>query len=556
MAAGSGARARHGSKALALPFGTTPLDSEEGRAFLQQRLALFANITFLIGGFAFIASLLLHFGIPGQLRWVLLEREGIGWHLIGVAASFAMWLLARRGRLRVRRLFALDGAGTFLVLGAYAVMGLKGAWQAPERASLLMMLITMCTVTVRAIIVPSTPGHTLTVTGLGSIPVLALTYYAAATYPTQGGLPAGVNTAFMGIWVVICRAISGVASRVIYGLRAQVAQAQHLGQYLLDELIGEGGMGIVYKARHALLRRPTAIKLLLPERAGAHMLRRFEREVQLTAMLTHPNTVNVYDYGHTADGVFYYAMEYLDGINLEQLVDEFGPQDAARVVHILEQVAGSLSEAHGIGLVHRDIKPANVILCNRGGLPDIAKVVDFGLVKDANELSPGDPSLTSVNAIIGTPLYLAPEGILSPDTVDARSDLYAVGALGYFLLTGQPVFPGATVIEVCVQHVNAEPIAPSVRLGQPIAPLLEALILRCLAKNPADRPQSAETLLEELAAAEVPAWSREQASAWWHRHANQVARIKRVLRRDDAATQGRDTLIVDFMDRTKKARRP
>jgi len=437
--AGSGARVRPRSRALALPFGTTPLDSEEGRAFLQQRLALFANITFLIGSFALVASLLLHLGVPGKLRWVLLEREGIGWHLLGVTASFAAWLLARRGRF-------------------------------------------------------------------------------------------------------------------IYGLRAQVVQAQRLGQYVLDELIGEGGMGIVYKARHALLRRPTAIKLLLPERAGAHMLRRFEREVQLTALLTHPNTVNVYDYGRTADGTFYYAMEFLDGINLEQLVNEFGPQDSRRVVHILEQVAGSLSEAHGVGLVHRDIKPANVILCNRGGLPDIAKVVDFGLVKDANELGHGDPSLTSVNAIIGTPLYLAPEGILSPDKVDGRSDIYALGAIGYFLLTGQPVFAGATVIEVCVQHVNAEPVVPSTRLGKPVPQALEALVLRCLAKRPEDRPQSALMFLAELASTNIPPWPREQAAGWWDRHATELSRIKQAKHHHAASTDVRDTVIVDILERTKRAR--
>ena len=418
-----------------------------------------------------------------------------------------------------------------------------------------MMLITMCTVTLRAITVPSTPGHTLSVTGLGSIPVLALAYYAAATYPSKGSLPALGNMGFMCIWVAICLAISGITSQVIYGLRAQVAQARRLGQYVLDELIGEGGMGIVYKARHALLRRPTAIKLLLPERAGAHMLRRFEREVQMTAMLTHPNTVNIYDYGRTADGTFYYAMEYLDGINLEQLVNEFGVQDCRRVVHILVQVAGSLCEAHAAGLVHRDIKPANVILCNRGGLPDIAKVVDFGLVKDANELGGGDPSLTGINAIIGTPMYLAPEGILSPDSVDNRSDLYALGAVGYFLLTGQTVFTGSSVIEICVQHVNAKPVPPSIRLGGDISHALETLILQCLAKHPDDRPQTAEIFLNRLAMCDVQAWPRQEAAAWWTQNATRLSRCRQANQQIAPSTVGRETVVVDFVDRSETPRR-
>jgi len=551
---GSGTRYRPSTQPLALPFGATPLDSEEGREFLQQRLSLFTNVMFVIGGFALVASLLLHLAIPTSVEWVLLEKEGVWWHLLGVGASFAMWLALRKRGVGVMLLFAIDGVGTTLVMGAYALMGWKGAWQAPERASLLIMLVTMCTVTVRAIIVPSTRGHTLAVTALASVPVLLLTYVATSSYPSLTGLPAGVSTAFNGIWVVICLAISAVASQIIYGLRAQVAQAQRLGQYVLDELIGEGGMGVVYKARHALLRRPTAIKLLLPEKAGAQMLRRFEREVQLTAMLTHPNTVNIYDYGHTADGTFYYAMEYLDGINLEQLVQQFGPQDPRRVVHILEQVASSLSEAHSVGLVHRDIKPANVILCNRGGLPDIAKVVDFGLVKDSKELGPGGASLTNANSIIGTPLYLAPEGVIAPDKVDARSDLYALGAIGYYLLTGQPVFTGATMIDVFVQHVNALPIAPSTRLGARVPERLEAFILRCLAKKPVDRPQTAEQFLAELGETQTPRWARDFAATWWSERAEEIARIKPEGHSGEASKEVRDTIIVDFNERAKHAR--
>jgi len=549
------ARFHAANKVLALPIGSTPLDSEEGRKFLQHRLALFSGLMGLIGGFALTANSLLHLAIPTRMDWNACVREGIQWQLAGVIMSGLVWLILRKRQLGIHGLFAADGLGATLILLAYAMMAWSGASQAPERAAFLMMLVTMCAVTARSVIVPSTPGHTLWVTGFGCIPVLFLTYFASSKYPGEMPFPPALNTAFMSIWVVICLGITMLASQVVYGLRTQVAQAQRLGQYVLDELIGEGGMGVVYKAQHALLRRPTAVKLLLPGRSGPEMLQRFEREVQLTAMLTHPNTVNIYDFGHAADGTFYYAMEYLDGINLEQLVEEFGAQDVSRVAHILEQVAGSLSEAHGVGLVHRDIKPANIILCNRGGLPDVAKVVDFGLVKDSKQLGQGDPSLTSVNAIIGTPLYLPPEGVLAPNKVDARSDLYALGAVGYYLLTGQPVFTGGSVIEICVQHVNVEPILPSVRLGKPLPAALEAIILRCLAKQPEDRPQTAEYFLEQLAAARLPPWPREAAAAWWKDGADAVSRIK--LRPGTIPSKpARDTLIVDFEERAHPALSP
>jgi serine/threonine protein kinase len=295
-------------------------------------------------------------------------------------------------------------------------------------------------------------------------------------------------------------------------LQRAVLEARHLGQYTLEEKLGAGGMGTVYRARHAMLRRPTAVKLLDVDKMSAAAIARFEREVQITSGLTHPNTVAIFDYGRTPEGIFYYAMEYLEGTNLDDLVGRHGALPEGRVVYLLMQVCGSLAEAHRAGLVHRDIKPANIFLTSRGGLYDFVKVLDFGLVKATGR----DAGITSANAVTGTPLYMSPEAVNHPDTVDPRSDVYAIGAVGYFLLTGTPVFGGESVMEICLKHVRNDPEPPSARLGKPIHAALEALILRCLAKAPSDRPPSAAELLRALQACTVePPWSVEQAAAWW-----------------------------------------
>jgi serine/threonine protein kinase len=307
-----------------------------------------------------------------------------------------------------------------------------------------------------------------------------------------------------------------VVARQQLAVQKAVLTAKQLGQYTLEGKIGSGGMGSVYRARHALLRRPTAVKLLEPDKVSDLAVARFEREVQLTSRLAHPNTVAIYDYGRTPEGVFYYAMEYLDGIDLEDLVRRFGPVPEGRAVSILRQVCGSLAEAHGLGLVHRDVKPANVILCHRGGIPDFVKVLDFGLARAVG--AEGEARLTAAGSLTGTPLYLAPEAVERPDAVDARADLYALGAVGYFLLTGTPVFRGQTIAELCMQHLKAPPEPPSQRLGRPLDPPLEALILKCLAKSPDDRPPSARAALDELAGYEgAGGWSGADAEAWWTR---------------------------------------
>jgi len=276
----------------------------------------------------------------------------------------------------------------------------------------------------------------------------------------------------------------------------EALRARQLGQYRLEEKIGQGGMGVVYRGQHAMLRRPTAIKLLDIEKTTPVSIARFEREVRLTAQLNHPNTIAIYDFGRTPEGIFYYAMELLDGINLGTLVRGSGPLLEGRVIHLLMQVCGSLNEAHSRGLIHRDVKPGNIMLCQRGGMYDVVKLLDFGLVKAVD--AKGDVGLTSASTITGTPLYLSPEAVTNAEAVDARSDLYSVGAVGYFLLTGTTVFTGSSVTEICRKHVDILPEPPSRRLGREIDADLEAIIMRCLAKNPCERPQTAEELGEAL----------------------------------------------------------
>jgi serine/threonine-protein kinase len=287
----------------------------------------------------------------------------------------------------------------------------------------------------------------------------------------------------------------------------------------------------VYRAHHALLRRPTAIKLIRPERIDAQTLDRFEHEVQLMSQLTHPNTVAVFDYGHNADGLFYYAMEYLDGIDLEKLVTKFGPQPADRVAAIVIQVCGALQEAHRRGIVHRDIKPGNIILCERGDIADVAKVVDFGLV---NEITADGGEAR----VMGTPAYIAPELVTDPKSIGPAADLYALGAVAYYLITGRRVFEGSPV-ELCIKHVTTAPQPPS-QFAR-VSPELDAVILRCLAKQPSERPDSAAGLARLLRAL-TPAgdWSDDEAQLWW--------RDFRALEQPTSATPTQ-TITVDLATR-------
>ncbi|MBK7778444.1 MAG: protein kinase [Sandaracinaceae bacterium] len=326
-------------------------------------------------------------------------------------------------------------------------------------------------------------------------------------------------------------------------------EGQQVGQYKLESRLGEGGMGTVYRASHAMLRRPTAIKLLREDRRRAKDLARFEREVQLTAQLTHPNTIAIYDYGLTPDGAFYYAMEYVEGVTLQALINAVGPLPSARVIHILQQVLGSLAEAHDVGLIHRDIKPANIMLCERGGVADVVKVLDFGLVK---RLAPRDSEkdLSGTDNFAGTPLYLAPESVTNPKLLDARSDLYSVAAVGYFLLTGTPVFQGKTAVETITQHLKSAPETPSARLGRAIAADLERVLLMALAKAPEGRPESAREFAQMLeTCTDAHAWRQQDSRTWWRTH-GAVVQETAAGEAQTQTSQPPEALTVDMTRRT------
>jgi hypothetical protein len=317
-------------------------------------------------------------------------------------------------------------------------------------------------------------------------------------------------------WLSISVAIHGLTGRIqrVSGAR------RRLGQYELGELIGRGGMGTVYLGHHPLLHRDVAIKVLeSDDELNQQTISRFEREVQMTAQLRHPNTIDIYDFGRADASTFYYVMEYVDGITLQELVDRCGRQSPARVIHLLLQVCGSLSESHGLGMIHRDIKPSNLLLTARSGLYDMIKVLDFGLVKQIDRESPVSKSaveLTRTDGITGTPMYMSPESVRDATTADERSDLYSVGAVGYILLTGEKLFDGESSVDVCLKQLNDEPERPSERINQSLPEDLQNVLMSCLRKSPEERPMSADDLADSLRhCQDANGWTASEAMQWW-----------------------------------------
>ncbi len=521
--------------------GTRPLierglDSSSGLGFVRERLALLGKTLFLVS-FGFYLFLLASLTLIGGAPFAAVVRGPIALgHLCASLNVAVMWFLAGRVKPTLRTLGALD-AVFFLAAGVFL------SFMAIDDEGQILQVLLALTVTVmtRAILLPSRPGRTTLISALVFLPTIVVCM--ARHHPTAflPGFSPGYQKLHMTLntilWSVLGTVLATIVSRVLYGLRRQVAEASELGQYLLEERIGGGGMGEVWRARHRLLIRPAAIKLIRQQALGTMsgdpelLMRRFEREARATAALTSPHTVQLYDFGVTDDGRLYYVMELLDGLDLDAMVRQHGPLPAERVVHLLRQVCLALQDAHANGLVHRDIKPANVVVSRAGTTFDFVKVLDFGLVKLDSARGGGKDAinLSAEDNWSGTPGYMAPEVVLGAADTDHRVDLYALGCVAYWLLTGKMVFEGQSAMQMMVQHVQAEPKRPSLRTEQPIPAALEELVMESLEKEPRRRPASAEVVGERLGAVPLTsAWSAERAEGWWGMHRPRAGEVRPV----------------------------
>jgi serine/threonine-protein kinase len=495
--------------------------SGEIQTLLRKRLRFLALVVFLLGAINLPVLLLLGVGIGVTL--------GVNSVVPAVAAVAACILWSTRllslGQLRVIELIVFGTSVAFAVWVHYYFFVRAWSFWKPDSAlfaNLYPVLLAMAEggawaflIVVYGMFIPNTWRRCAAVVGILAVIPFGLSTASGLTGAAIAGQPLVKLLTVMGFWLALAVAVAVHGSHRIELLRQEAVVARRLGQYQLKQHLGTGGMGEVYLAEHLLLRRPCAIKLIRPERAGdPRNLARFEREVQATATLTHPNTVEVFDYGHAADGTFYYVMEYLPGLSLDDLVKQHGPLPPARVVQLLRQVCGALQEAHAAGLIHRDIKPGNILLCQRGGRHDVAKLLDFGLVQ-THGLNPDGQQLTQEGAIAGTPAYMSPEQAAGKTDLDARSDLYSLGAMAYFLLTGQPPFVRPTAVQTLAAHLGEPVVAPDHH--RPDLPAdVQAVVLRCLEKEPSRRFPVAAELEQALAGCGCARqWTPEEAAAWW-----------------------------------------
>jgi eukaryotic-like serine/threonine-protein kinase len=455
---------------------------------------------------------------PGNPLWMQFTvTDGIA--VAASVTSLALFAYSRKGHRSP--MFILD-LGLFYLVATSIALGLVMHWDPVSHRSEPNPMITWTGVVIVAFsaIVPCAP-HKLLVAGLISASMNPLAMLLAKSRGTWNFGP-DYYVMVMHYPDFLLVGIAVLISSVVTRLGQQVGKAREMGSYQLVDLLGKGGMGEVWRARHRMLARDAAIKLIQPEmlsdqssRNASLIQRRFEQEARTTAMLRSPHTVELYDFGVTESGAFYYVMELLDGIDLETLINKFGPQPPARVVGILRQVCRSLSDAHRHGMIHRDIKPTNIFLCRMGNEYDFAKVLDFGLVKVLDNDHVG---MTGEGATTGTPAYMAPETALG-NPIDARTDIYGLGCVAYWLVTGCYVFEEKGATATMLAHVRKTPVPPSERSEMPVPPSVERAILACLAKEPADRPGSAEALMKMLDGAhDAGAWSAEDAAGWWQTH--------------------------------------
>jgi eukaryotic-like serine/threonine-protein kinase len=475
--------------------------------------------------FAFVFDPLLYFGAHAYyaVQRIPLPPDSFkstGFALVDVgaaAASAALWWGARSRRVTSSRLHTI---GLAYEIAICFTIALVGYWNYYEANHLLPNLTWVPVVIVLfPLILPGPPLRMLA----ASIAAASMSLVALGLLDTLGKVDAVLDSYVQDvIHSVFAVSFAYMGARVVYRLGREVAAARELGSYQLEERLGEGGMGEVWRARHRMLARPAAIKLIRPSLTMDGLedaARRFEREAQVIARLRSPHTVELFDFGVAENGSFYYAMELLEGVDADALVRRFGPVTPARAVHMLLQMCHSLSEAESCGVVHRDIKPANIFVCRYGEDLDFVKVLDFGLVKATGDTSLTAAPLTRQDLITGTPAFIAPEQAMGQTDIDGRADLYATGCVAYWLLTGELVFTAETAMALAMHHIQTQPVAPSARSAQPIPPALDAVVLACLAKNPDDRPQTARALGRALSDAIGGAvWTQDQAKTWWAAH--------------------------------------
>jgi serine/threonine-protein kinase len=480
-----------------------------------RRLGALALLTALVAGVLMVVERVVH--LPSFVG----PGVRFGAQALGVLLSLTLYAVIVSERVRSHR--TLDLACIYQVVQGYLLgVGFYATQLAPGSALRGWSSVAVWMM-VFPLVVPSPPGRTVATT-LATALMDPLAVWTAVALGAPR--PAAADAAQMFVFTILACFLAPLGAKIVYGLTVEVKRAREMGSYRLVGKIGEGGMGEVWRAEHRMLARGAAIKLIRPGMLGSgdalrarEVMKRFEREAQATAALRSPHTIEVYDYGLTADGTFYYVMELLEGHTLEALVERFGPLPAERVVFILRQACHSLAEAHAAGLVHRDVKPSNIFACRLGLDVDVVKVLDFGLVKSGGPQARLEQGLTVEGSLTGTPAYMPPEVALGSGPVDGRADIYALGCVAYWLLTGKAVFEGDNAMQVVIDHVRTAPVPPSRRTSQPIPDALERIVLLCLEKDPARRPSSVVALSNELQVLGLEAhWSEERAQAWWAEH--------------------------------------
>lgn len=517
------------TRRIGLVFGSGPSMSEESTRRLAERLRL-ASILMGSGFSAYLifSALNVFRSTDGPRPMLMFGLWLVTLSTLGVAWRFCAKCKIVHSHLRIAEWVVFGGPVIFFAMLSFVMLksSIAEGHISNISAPWLLLIFTY------ALLIPNSWQRAASVIIPIALVPLVVTVTARLTTHSPGQTflyDPKLQNATINIFVIMVwgSAIAIWGVRSIRSLRREAFEARKMGQYQLKQLLGRGGMGEVYLAEHRMLKRPCALKLIRPDMADSSLnLARFEREVQLTARLTHWNTIEIYDYGNTEDGVFYYVMEYLPGMNLDEIVRMYGPLPTTRAIHLLKQVCDALAEAHSQGLIHRDIKPANIFAAKRGGLYDVAKLLDFGLVRQTDPAAARDAQQADLNreqSITGSPLYMSPEQARG-DMPDGRSDIYSLGAVGYYLLTGRPPFVGENPVHVVLSHARDIPANPST-INPAIEPQLEEIIMSCLSKDPDDRPADVSQLRSALKACETEArWTSVDSATWWNHHGCPIKR--------------------------------